>query len=141
MKGNTILLTTLAAVACAPVPQRNVADTLPQLKTDAVPFRYPLEQYAKGIEGEVTLRLYVDSLGAVVAESVRVAESSGIPQLDAAAMEGAPALLFRPATFRGRPVPLTVLFPVKFRVSSANRGPGGSGATAAADTQGTVPGR
>lgn len=125
----------VAMVGCAPASSRNVADTLPQLRSELVPFRYPLELYEKGIEGEVTLRLYVDSVGAVVAESVSVAQSSGIPQLDQAAVEGAPSLLFRPATLGGRPVPLTVLFPVKFQVPAGARG------SAPADTHGTVPGR
>ena len=112
---------------CAPM-------TLPQaLRTDPNPFRYPLELYEKGIQGDVTLRLHVDSVGGVVAESVSVAQSSGIPKLDSAAVEGAPALLFRPAVLDGRPVPLTVLFPVKFRVPLGGRAP--------ADTHGTVPGR
>jgi protein TonB len=126
-------LTTLLIAACAPPTSRNVADTLPQLRTDLIPFRYPLELYERRIEGEVTLRLHVDSVGGVVAESVSVAKSSGIPKLDSAAVEGAPALLFRPAVLDGRPVPLTVLFPVKFQVPPGGRAP--------ADTHGTVPGR
>ena len=123
----------LMAAACAPAPARNVADSLPQLRTEQIPFRYPLELYEKGIEGDVTLKLHVDSAGAVVAESTRVAESSGKPQLDAAAIEGAPALLFRPAILNGRPVALTVLFPVKFRVPADGRAP--------VDTHSSVPGR
>ena len=121
------------ATACAPAPARNVADSLPQLRTEQIPFRYPLELYEKGIEGDVTLKLHVDSVGAVVAESTVVAESSGKPQLDAAAIAGAPALLFRPAMLNGRPVALTVLFPVKFRVPADGRTP--------ADTHSSVPGR
>ena len=126
-------LTTLFIAACAPPASRNVADSLPQLRPDPNPFRYPLELYEKGIQGEVTLRLHVDSVGGVVAESVSVAKSSGIPKLDSAAVEGAPALLFRPAVLDGRPVPLTVLFPVKFQVPPGGRVP--------ADTHGTLPGR
>jgi TonB family protein len=84
--------------------------------SDAVPFRYPIELYQQRIEGDVTLRIHVDSNGAVVADSIRVAESSGHPLLDAAALQGAPALLFRPARLDGRAVALTVLFPVKFRL-------------------------
>ena len=133
MTRRVLLMVLINAAACAPAASRNVADTLPQLRMDLVPFRYPLELYERRIEGDVTLRLHVDSLGGVVAESVRVAETSGIPKLDSAALEGAPALLFRPAVLDGRPVPLTVLFPVKFRVPAGNRAP--------ADTHGTVPGR
>ncbi len=125
------LLVLLAA--CEGTRARNSADSVPQLMGDAVPFVYPIPLYTQRVEGDVTLRLHVDSNGAVVAESVRVAASSGQPLLDAAAVEGAPALLFRPALLGGRPVPLTVLFPVKFRVRSELRTP--------TDTNGPVPGR
>ncbi|HEY7567258.1 MAG TPA: energy transducer TonB [Gemmatimonadaceae bacterium] len=128
-----LTLITLSIAACTPAASRNVADTLPQLRTELNPFRYPLELYERRIEGEVTLRLHVDSVGGVVAESISVAKSSGIPTLDSAAVDGAPALLFRPAVLDGRPVPLTVLFPVKFQVPAGGRAP--------ADTHGTVPGR
>jgi periplasmic protein TonB len=96
---------------------------------DAVPFRYPMELYDQGIEGDVTLRLHVDSLGGVIADSVRVERTSGQPLLDSAAVAGAASLQFRPARLGGRAVPLTVLFPVKFRVpqlpvaTDTSRGP------------------
>lgn len=109
--------------ACSPVAPRNVADTLPQLITNGVPFRYPLAQYEQKVQGDVTLRLHVDSSGAVVPESVAVVVSSRIPELDAAARQGAPALRFRPAVLNGRHVPLTVLFPVMFRVPNEGRTP------------------
>ena len=63
----------------------------------------------QGIEGRVLLRLYADSLGTLVPDSTRVAESSGYPALDSAALAGraGAAVLAgaaaRPA--RGRPVP------------------------------------
>lgn len=135
MKERVRLIALIVGVsACAPAPPRNVADSLPQVKAEPLPFRYPLELYEKGVEGDVTLRLRIDTAGGVVAESVSVAETSGNAKLDAAALEGAPALLFRPAKLGGRAVPLTVLFPVRFRVP-----PGGS--RQPADTHGTVPGR
>ncbi len=134
MRRRLLAVAPLVVAGCAPpAAPRNVADTLPQLRTELIPFRYPLELYERGIEGEVTLRLHVDSLGAVVAESVSVAQTSGIPKLDSAAKEGAQALLFRPAVLNGRAVPITVLFPVKFRVPAGSRAP--------ADTQGTAPAR
>jgi protein TonB len=115
------LLLLLVAPACAPAPALNVADTLPVLTTDAVPFRYPLELYEQRVQGDVTLRLHVDTAGVVVPESLRIAESSGQPLLDSAAIQGAPALLFRPARLGGRAVSLTVLFPVRFRVPTTPR--------------------
>jgi protein TonB len=109
----------LVLTSCAPGAARNVADSLPQLASDAVPFRYPLSLYEQRIEGDVTLRLHVDSNGVVVPDSLRIVESSGHPLLDSAAMQGAPSLQFRPARLGGRAVSLTVLFPVKFRVPAA----------------------
>jgi len=106
----------LLLCACGPVAARNVADSLPELTRAPVPFRYPVALYEQRIEGDVTLRVHVDTSGTVVADSLRIVESSGHPQLDSAALEGAPTLLFRPARLGGRAVPLTVLFPVKFRV-------------------------
>ena len=102
--------------ACGPVAARNVADSLPQIANVPVPFRYPVALYEQRIEGDVMLRVHVDTNGTVVAESLRVVESSDNALLDAAAMEGARTVLFRPARLDGRAVPLTVLFPVKFRV-------------------------
>lgn len=120
MKSLWVLLL-FAAPACAPAPALNVADTLPVLRSDAVPFRYPLELYEQRVQGDVTLRLHVDTAGVVVPESLRIAESSGQPLLDSAAMQGASALLFRPARLGGRAVSLTVLFPVRFRVPTTPR--------------------
>ena len=111
----------LGLYACGPAAARNVADSLPQLERVPVPFRYPLALYEQRIEGDVTIRLHLDSTGAVVPDSLRIVESSGYAQLDAAAMEGAATVRFSPARLGGRAVPLTVLFPVKFRVPDAMR--------------------
>ncbi|HJU74375.1 MAG TPA: energy transducer TonB [Gemmatimonadaceae bacterium] len=114
-------------IGCAPAPPRNVADTLPKLIGDAVPFRYPSPLYEQRIEGDVMLRLHIDTSGVVVPESVRVEQTSRIPLFDSAAVEGAPLLLFRPALLGGRRVPITVLFPVQFRMPSASPTPADSG--------------
>ena len=58
----------------------------------------------QGIEGRVLLRLYADSMGTLVPDSTRVAESSGYPALDSAAVGRRPALRFSPALRHGRPV-------------------------------------
>ena len=55
----------------------------------------------QGIEGRVLLRLYADSLGTLVPDSTRVAESSGYPALDSAAVRGAAGLRFSPALRHG----------------------------------------
>jgi TonB family protein len=79
------------------------------------PVRYPPALLSQGIEGRVLLRLFVDSAGNVIADSIRIAESSGYPALDSAALVGAPELRFSPALLRGRPIAAPVLQPVQFR--------------------------
>jgi TonB family protein len=81
------------------------------------PVRYPPALLAQGIEGRVLLRLFVDSAGRVVPESTRIAESSGYPALDSAALVGAPELRFSPALHQGQPVAAPFLQPVQFRSS------------------------
>jgi TonB family protein len=79
------------------------------------PVRYPPALLAQGIEGRVLLRLFVDSAGNVVPDSTRLAESSGYPALDSAALVGSPELHFSPALLQGRPVSAPFLQPVQFR--------------------------
>ena len=83
------------------------------------PFQYPPDLYDQGIEGEVRLRLWVDSAGRVVSESTRVASSSGTPGLDTAALRGAAQLQFAPAHREGRPVAAAFYQPVIFRRRAA----------------------
>lgn len=78
------------------------------------PVTYPPALYARGVEGQVTLQLYVDSAGTVVPESTRVAESSGHPAFDSAAVADAPRLRFSPALRNGKPVAATFLQPIRF---------------------------
>jgi protein TonB len=79
------------------------------------PVRYPPALLAQGIEGRVLLRLYVDSAGNVIPDSTRLAESSGYPALDSAALAGSPELRFSPALHQGRPIAAPFLQPVQFR--------------------------
>jgi TonB family protein len=79
------------------------------------PVRYPPALLAQGIEGRVLLRLYVDSAGTVIPDSTRIAESSGYPALDSAALVGSPELRFSPALHQGRPIAAPFLQPVQFR--------------------------
>ena len=81
------------------------------------PVRYPPALLAQGIEGRVLLRLYVDSAGTVIPDSTRIAESSGYPALDSAAVVGSPELRFSPALHQGRPIAAPFLQPVQFRSS------------------------
>jgi outer membrane biosynthesis protein TonB len=48
-------------------------------------------------------------------DSTRIAESSGYPALDSAALAGAAELRFSPALLQGRPVAAPFLQPVHFR--------------------------
>jgi TonB family protein len=79
------------------------------------PVRYPPALLAQGIEGRVLLRLYVDSAGRVVPDSTRIAESSGYPAMDSAALVASPELRFSPALHQGRPIAAPFLQPVQFR--------------------------
>src|SRR5512141_174550 len=87
-------------------------DVLPVMLNKDLPFRYPASLYAKKVQANVTLRVFIDKEGQVVAESTRVAESSGIPSLDSAAVKGSNELRFIPAKTRGETVPVSILFPV-----------------------------
>jgi TonB family protein len=79
------------------------------------PVRYPPALLAQGIEGRVLLRLYVDAAGRVIPDSSRIAESSGYPALDSAALAGSPELRFSPALHQGHPIAAPFLQPVQFR--------------------------
>ena len=99
-------------------------DEVPKVLNTELPFRYPAALYARRIQGNVTLRLFIDRDGQVAADSTRVDESSGYPALDSAAITGSQDLRFIPAKLRGEPLPATVLFPVYFRHPEAHALPG-----------------
>jgi TonB family protein len=79
------------------------------------PFQYPPEAYDQNAEGQVRLRLYVDSAGRVQPESTRVASSSGTPALDSAAVRGSAQLQFAPAHRNGQAIGMAFYQPVIFR--------------------------
>ena len=79
------------------------------------PASYPTALLRAGIEGTVVVRMYVDEHGAQVRDSIRIAESSGYPALDSAALAAAPKLHFAPALHEGKPVPAPFLQPFQFR--------------------------
>jgi TonB family protein len=91
------------------------ADQPPVAINPLSPVEYPVPLLEQGIEGRVLLRLFADSAGALVQDSTRVAESSGYPALDSAAVAGASTLRFSPALRRGRPVGGAFLQPIHFR--------------------------
>lgn len=91
-----------------------------------VPIAYPPALFEQKTEGDVVLRLYVDSAGKLIPESTRVAESSGYPALDSAALAGAGGLRFAPAKRHGIAVPTAFLQPVEFRQVGTTRAGSGS---------------
>src|SRR6267154_4260449 len=86
-----------------------------------MPIAYPPALFDRKVEGDVTLRMFVDSTGKLIPESTRVAEPSGYPALDSAALAGAGALRFAPAKRRGVPVATAFLQPVEFRQVGTTR--------------------
>jgi TonB family protein len=101
-------------------------DELPVLVSAELPFHYPAALYARRVQGNVTLKLFIDRDGHVVAESTKVDEPSGYSALDSAAVTGARELKFVPAKLRGEAVPVSLLFPVYFRHPEARPLPGDS---------------
>jgi len=121
----------LFASACTPAEDTSGDLALPELLTKDLPFRYPPELYASGVEGQVALHLFVDSLGLVVPDSTRVEEPSTHPAFDSSAVAGAPYLEFRPAQRGASRLGYAVVLPVQFRIpprdSAASDTSGGDG--------------
>ncbi len=102
----------------------NHPDQPPVMLNRELPFRYPAALYARRVQGNVTLRLFIDGGGRVHPESTRVEESSGFGSLDTAAVRGARELRFAPAKLHGDSMAVTILFPVYFRYPGAAPLPG-----------------
>jgi TonB family protein len=79
------------------------------------PLVYPPALLHAGIEGTVLVRLFVDEHGKIEPDSIRIAESSGYPALDSAALAAAPKLRYAPAMHEGTPVAAPFLQPFQFR--------------------------
>lgn len=75
---------------------------------------YPAVLRDAGIGGTVTVFFFVDENGLV--RDRRIRESSGIPGLDAAALEVAETFRFSPALNRDQKVPVWVSLPIRFQV-------------------------
>ena len=109
----------VAETACGkevrPAPQ---PDELPTVIGTELPFKYPAAFYAQKLQGDVVLSMYIDSTGRVLPDSIRVNKSSGWPVLDSAAATGARQLRFNPARLKGKPMGMSVMFPVYYRYPS-----------------------
>lgn len=103
---------------------RATPDENPRMLNEELPFHYPPALYARKVQGNVTLRLYVDIAGQVTPDSTRIEESSGYAGLDSAAVKGSQDLRFTPAKLRGEPLGVSILFPVYFRHPDAHALPG-----------------
>ncbi len=103
---------------------RGRPDDLPVMLNPEPPFRYPVALYARKVQGNVTLRIFIDRDGRVRPESTRVAESSGYASLDSSAVTGSQDLRFAPAKQGGQPMAVSILFPVFFRHPAAKPLPG-----------------
>ncbi len=114
-----LVVVAIMSLACGEQSE-DPATSDPVLLTRELPFVYPTALYTARVEGDVALRLYIDSLGLVVQESTSVAEPSAHPEFDSAAVAGAPYLEFQPARSEGARIGKTVVLPVKFRVPPAD---------------------
>ena len=99
-------------------------DELPVMTNKQAPFRYPTAAYSKKIQGNTILRIFIDANGNVLSDSTMVAEPSGTPALDSAAVVGARQLHFVPAKKNGQPQAISILFPVYWRHPDAAPLPG-----------------
>lgn len=99
-------------------------DEAPKMLNKELPFHYPQALFAKKVQGNVTLKLFIDRNGHVHPDSTQVVESSGYASFDSAAIRGSQELQFVPAKTKGEPQPVTILFPVYFRFPGAPPLPG-----------------
>jgi TonB family protein len=99
-------------------------DELPVMTNKQAPFRYPTAAYSKKIQGNTILRIFIDADGNVQPDSTSIAEASGTPALDSAAIVGARELHFVPAKKNGQPQAISILFPVYWRHPDASPLPG-----------------
>lgn len=71
--------------------------------------------YEQRVQGQVTLRIFIDRDGRLRPESTRVERSSGYASFDSSAVTGSHSLEFKPAKRDGEPIAVSILFPVLFR--------------------------
>jgi periplasmic protein TonB len=79
--------------------------------------RYPADSIRAGETGTPTITICVSATGAV--DSVQMTQTSGFPRLDQAAIGIGNEARFKPARRDGKPVPLCVLYRVKFAMGDS----------------------
>lgn len=107
----------LFACFCASA-QTSVETTTP--KVVDVPVQYPSSAVSAGEEGTVLVQAEVDVSGRVV--DVRLARSSGYPDLDAAAVQSISGWSFLAATKDGKPMAQWVAVPIRFQLPHEQAG-------------------
>ncbi|WP_172424183.1 energy transducer TonB [Vandammella animalimorsus] len=80
----------------------------------ALAVAYPAKALRQGLEGKAIVELHYDAQGQVVQAHIK--QSSGHPELDAAALEAAGKARLQPGTRNGRPEAGRVGLPVQFEI-------------------------
>jgi TonB family protein len=107
-----LAVTVVAVTACA---EEEVVVQEPELIEHDSPFRYPVDLWDEGTEGETIVMVRVTPTGGV--DSVYVAESSGYAAFDSAAVSGARELRFVPGRRDDRRVAMWARVPVRFQTA------------------------
>src|SRR5688500_20351657 len=79
----SLLITALALAACMDQATTQKAleslggsgprpDVMPAMLNETLPFRYPPALFAQKVQGNVTLRIFIDTTGAVLSDSTSV---------------------------------------------------------------------
>lgn len=122
MKKLGIYLTAIALVAsCGGEPEAPLET--PQPMSDQAPFVYPLDLWDHNIAGQTVLLMRISEFGAV--DSVAVAITSGYPEFDSAAVQGARLMKFTPGKQGDRRVAMWTKLPVRFTRDTLKMGLGG----------------
>jgi TonB family protein len=114
----------LALLLLAGLPSRTAADDPPQGQLTRAPSlkrfveaEYPADLAAAGVTGTVVLAVVIDERGQVT--QATVAESSGQPALDAAALHAVTQFEFEPAEIDGKPTAVEITYRYEFVLRKA----------------------
>jgi TonB family protein len=114
------LMSAMIVVAVAACVAEEVAVQEPELIENDSPFRYPIDLWDEGTEGETIVMVRVTPTGGV--DSVYVAESSGYAAFDSAAVSGARELRFVPGRRDDRRAAMWARVPVRFQTTGNGAG-------------------
>lgn len=102
------------AMGCSKKPPAEEPITPAILVAGQPEIPYPADLFNRRVQGEVMLYVVVDTAGAVIRDSTRIATSSGEAAFDAAALTAAQSLRFTPALLGGKPVTAPIQVPIRF---------------------------